>query len=191
MPRRMTNTVRHRRETDPWDADLSQTPAKPKDWDKWVGKVGIPEHFIFYQYSKKGAKTGYCSYCEKDVPIRAPKHNKEGLCPCCRHKIIFKSMGKAGTIDTKDHFVYLMQRCKDGMMLRLFKASRRYRKGDYKNPSQCAFEIRRVIYDRYGYPLRAYYWGIYRQTTTRWIKGGNMSSTAYYYHDYNGRVYQC
>lgn len=181
--------VRHRRETDPWDADLSQTPAKPKDWDKWVGKVGIPEHFIFYQYSKKGAKTGYCSYCEKDVPIRAPKHNKEGRCPCCRHKIIFKSMGKAGTIDTKDHFVYLMQRCKDGMMLRLFKASRRYRKGDYKNPGQCAFEIRRVIYDRCGYPLRAYYWGIYRQTITRWIKGGHMSATAYYYHDYNGRVY--
>lgn len=32
---------RHRKETDPWDAELSQTPPLPKDWERWVNKVGI------------------------------------------------------------------------------------------------------------------------------------------------------
>ena len=27
---------RHRKETDPWDAELSQTPPLPKDWERWV-----------------------------------------------------------------------------------------------------------------------------------------------------------
>ena len=33
---------RHRLETDPWDADLAQVPALPKDWTRWVTKVGVP-----------------------------------------------------------------------------------------------------------------------------------------------------
>lgn len=32
---------RHRRETDPWDLDMEQTPELPKDWEKWVLKVGV------------------------------------------------------------------------------------------------------------------------------------------------------
>ena len=35
---------RHRKETDPWDAELSQTPPLPKDWERWVNKVGIQEN---------------------------------------------------------------------------------------------------------------------------------------------------
>lgn len=183
--------IRHRRETDPWDADLEQTPAKPKDWERWVGKVAIPEHFIFYDYLKKGATIGYCSYCEKEVPIRKPRHNKTGKCPCCRHEITFKAKGKAGTFDTKTYSAYLMQRCKDGMVIRWFTVNRRYRKGEYTNPEQTAFERRRTICSATGELWRAYYWGDYRHTELRWIKGGVMSSTScqYYYHDYTGRVY--
>ena len=33
---------RHKRETDPWDLDLEQTPDLPKDWERWVKKVGRP-----------------------------------------------------------------------------------------------------------------------------------------------------
>ena len=32
---------RYKKETDPWDLDMEQTPDLPKDWEKWVGKVGI------------------------------------------------------------------------------------------------------------------------------------------------------
>ncbi|MEM5770174.1 MAG: hypothetical protein AAGU32_18075, partial [Bacillota bacterium] len=89
---------RHRKETDPWDADLEQTPELPKDWQHWVSKVGIPTNYIYYHYDKKGAKQGYCTYCEKEVPIWQPRHNAEGRCPCCRRPITFKSVGRAGTV---------------------------------------------------------------------------------------------
>lgn len=49
---------RHRKETDPWDAELSQTPPLPKDWERWVNKVGIQENYIFYDYRKGGARYG-------------------------------------------------------------------------------------------------------------------------------------
>ena len=75
---------RRKKETDPWDEDLKQTPPLPKDWDRWVRKVGIPEHYMFYQYTRSKHKTGYCTYCEKEMPIRNPKHNAEGICPKCR-----------------------------------------------------------------------------------------------------------
>ena len=61
---------RHKKETDPWDADLLQVPKDlPKDWECWVSKVGIQDNYIYYNYKKNGAKTGYCTYCDKDVPI--------------------------------------------------------------------------------------------------------------------------
>ena len=61
---------RHRKETDPWDAELSQTPPLPKDWERWVNKVGIQENYIFYDYRRGGAKYGYCTYCEKEVALK-------------------------------------------------------------------------------------------------------------------------
>lgn len=61
---------RHRKETDPWDAELSQTPPLPKDWERWVNKVGIQENYIFYDYRRGGAKHGYCTYCEKEVALK-------------------------------------------------------------------------------------------------------------------------
>ena len=100
---------RHKRETDKWDNDLAQTPPLPKDWSRWVDKVAIPENYIFYHYKKGGAKTGYCSYCEKEVPIHRPLYNKEGRCPCCRHKITFKSIGRSGFFHTqKVYFLSLI-----------------------------------------------------------------------------------
>lgn len=81
---------RHKRETDPWDLDLEQTPELPKDWEQWVKKVGITENYIFYQYSRKGAKEGYCTFCERDVAIKEPRHNKSGHChrlPDVLHRI--------------------------------------------------------------------------------------------------------
>lgn len=160
---------RHKRETDPWDLDLEQTPELPKDWERWVDKVGITENYIFYQYRRKGAETGYCTFCEKEVAVRKPRHNKAGYCPRCRHKITYKSIGKAGTVVTEREHMYLMQRCEDGFILREFYGYRKYPKGDYKNPECSSWEVRRAIYDHHAHPLSAYYWGLYKQSETRWI----------------------
>lgn len=137
----------HKRETDPWDNDLTQVPLLPKDWTRWADKVGVQENYIFYHYDRKGVDTGYCTYCEKEVPIRRPRHNAQGRCPCCRHKVTFKSVGKAGTVRTKDSYMYLLQRCEDGVVMRIFQGSRKYPKGEYRTPERSAVEIRRIIYD--------------------------------------------
>ena len=121
---------RHKKETDAWDADLALTPVLPKDWDHWVDKVGIPQNYIFYQYERRGARTGYCTYCEKDVPLRGkPRHNKTGRCPCCRHEITYKAIGKLGWhMDTEEVCIYLIQPRPDGFVVREFWAGKRYLK---------------------------------------------------------------
>ena len=179
---------RHKRETDPWDLDLAQTPNLPKDWMRWVRKVGIPENYIYYEYTRKGTETGYCTYCEKDVPVKTPRHNKKGRCPCCRHEITFKSVGRAGTVRTGDNYMYLLQRCEDGFMVREFVGSGCYRKGEYKNPEYSHREVRRAIYDRNGHSLRAYYWGDYKHIELRWI-ATSVCGTSSSWYDYAGRTY--
>ncbi len=181
---------RHKRETDPWDLDLEQTPELPRDWDKWVSKVGIPENFIFYRYSRKGADRGYCTYCEREVPIIKPRHNKTGTCLRCRHRITFKSEGKTGWyLRTGMAYMYLLQRCTDGFMVRTFQGERTYKKGSFQEASVYCCEIRRTVCSKRGEPLRAYYWGEYKQKEMRWIKGQIIAPSKYWYRDYKGRVY--
>ena len=160
---------RHKKETDPWDADLAQVPALPKDWECWAAKVGIQENYIFYQYKRGGAKAGWCSYCEREVPITGPRHNSTGRCPRCRKHITFKAMGRAGTVRTKTYELYLMQRCRDGFVIRDFHAALTYRSGKYTSPELHCHEYRRAIYTSQGHPLRAYYWDLYKQRNMRWI----------------------
>ncbi len=186
--------ARHRRETDPWDADLQQTPDLPKNWNRWVTKVGIPEHFIYYQYSRKGTTEGYCTYCEKEVPVHNPRHNKPGRCPCCRHQITFKSIGKAGRVFTKTHSIYLMQKCRDGMMIRLFRAYRCFPKGEYRTPFQSIIEVNRSIYTAEGTLLNTYHWGNYKGECIRWIEGHICNASGFYYNpayyiDFDGTIY--
>jgi len=178
---------RHKKETDPWDAVMEKVHDLPKDWEHWVAKSAITEHFIFYQYQKK-VKTGYCTRCEKIVPISKPRHNKEGRCPCCRRKIKFKAFGRAGRIATSNEYAYLLQSFEDKMIVREFKVYARYEKGDYENPKNYFFEVRRVILDE-KLQGQVYYYGVYKQTNSRWIKDRGIWSCSYYYQQ-KGQVYR-
>ena len=178
---------RHKRITDPWDKDLAQVPKLPKDWKRWADKVAVRENFIFYHYKRGGAKTGYCTFCGKEVPISGhPYHNKEGRCIRCRHPVVFKALGRAGYFQTDKYYAYLVQRCRDGFVVREFRADRTYRKDTLPHSEPYWHEFRRSIYDRAG-EIRSYYWGMYCQRETRWIAG----SPCYYayYGDQSGRVY--
>ena len=179
---------RHKKETDPWDLKMEQIPKLPKDWTKWVAKCGITENFIFYTYDRKGATTGYCTWCEKDVKIKNPKHNTYGKCKHCSHDIQFKSMGKAGYITTTRERAYLLQKCKDGFVVRRFEVFSRYSKDEYKTPQINCFEERRVIYNQ-NLEAEAFYFGDYKQAELRWIKG-IVSAGGYYSYNYSGEIYK-
>lgn len=178
---------RHKRITDPWDQDLAQVPELPKDWAHWADKVAVRENFIFYHYKRGGAKTGYCTFCGKEVPISGhPYHNKKGRCTRCRHPVMFKALGRAGYFKTDRYYAYLVQRCRDGFVIREFQVDRTYRKNILPHSEPYWHEFRRSIYDRSG-EIRSYYWGMYCQREVRWIEG----SPCYYAYagDQAGRVY--
>lgn len=179
--------ARHRKETDPWDADLARTPDLPKDWERWTAKVGIPQNYIYYQYDKNGARSGYCTFCDKDVPIKQPRHNATGHCPRCHKEITFKSIGKAGTVITDRNTIYLMQRCTDGFIIREFIGYRKHVKGAHQTPECVVWEIRRAIYPVNGQAPRAYFMGMYKQCESRWIETTPCSPN--WNGDANGRVY--
>lgn len=178
---------KHKRETEPWDLEMDKVPELPKDWLHWVDKQAVSEHFIFYEYSRKGAREGYCTWCEKTVPVTDPKHNKHGTCRNCGHKIQYKARGKAGTIQTDTERAYLIQRCENGFVIRQFRCWKKLEKGNYENPEVNASEERRVIYSR-QFSRRAFYWGLYKNDHYRWIEG-EMGYYGYYYR-YKGRVYK-
>lgn len=179
---------RHRRETGVWDMTMEQIPEIPKGFKEWVDKKGMKQHYIFYEYSRKGAKEGYCTCCDKTVPINSPKHNSYGKCKCCGRDVQFKSRGKAGSFYTGDEHVYLLQKCEDGFVVRQFRARRHYYKGKYEHADKHVWEERRAIYDENLWG-QAFYYGLYKNVEQRWIA---MKITDYgygYYYAEPGNVY--
>lgn len=183
----------HKRETDAWDLALSKVPALPADWKRWVDKHGIHYNFIFYDYSRKKNQTGYCTWCEREVPIRNPKHNKMGKCPRCRHAIQYKARGRAGSFHTNPETAYLIQPCGENLILRQFEVKRRYARGKYEHPERDILEERRIILND-KMESEKFYYGLYKNSYNRWIKGERTYQPFYMYRyyerDYKGAVYR-
>lgn len=177
---------RHKKITDPWDEDLKQTRELPKDWKHWVDKVGIPEQYIFYRYAKRKYIDGYCTYCEQTVKVQ-PHHNEYGICPHCHRKVQFKALGKFKYHHTDYYIVHLLQKCKDGFMIRIFEVGRKYTSKNYTSPEIWFSEHRRVIGNKEGIVERAYYHGDYCNREYRWISGSIRSYSGYF--DCAGKVY--
>ncbi len=188
---------RHKKELDSWDQFLERTPALPDDWHDWVDRDGMTQQYMFYDYTRRKQKLGYCSYCRSEVPIEKPRHNQEGTCPSCGHKIQFKARGRAGNFLTKRETVYLIQDCAEGAVVRQFAAYRRYRSGNYENADCSVFEERRIYFQK-DLTARIFYYGQYKHRyAMRWNETDNPSKEAGYLgffqsycsRDYEGRVY--
>ncbi|MDR1548998.1 MAG: PcfJ domain-containing protein [Hungatella sp.] len=174
---------KHRKKTEPWDKMMKQIPPPPKDWIRWVSRHGIHQHFIFYDYVRKGAKSGYCTWCRREVPVSKPKYNANGICKCCGHKIQFKSRGRAGSVFTDEVIVYLLQKCQSGFVVRQFAARAYYSIKDHISPSISCIEERRIMYDK-ELKETPYYYGRYRHSNYRWIKGEKPEYGFLYYRNY-------
>lgn len=166
----------HRRETDPWDLDMEPIQDVPKDWVHWVNKTAIRQNYIFYQYKRGGAKEGWCTYCEKWVTVKEPRHNAGGTCKVCRRKITYKAAGKAGRFNTANQYLYLLQKYEEGFVIREFTAYRHYQKDMYgipgtehdRQPEIRIHECRRVIYT--SREKRIYEWREYKDRSMRWCR---------------------
>lgn len=187
--RQETLKQRYKRECEPWDLAMDQIPELPKDWLHWVDKYAIRDHYIFYEYQRKGATEGYCTWCEKTVPIKNPKHNQYGTCRHCGRKIQYKARGKAGNLYTDYERAYLIQRCEDGFVIREFRCGKYFKKGDYERPIIQASEVERDIYDQY-YDASRYTWELYKQDHMRWVKQEVLGYYYSSYYRYDGAVYK-
>ena len=92
-----------------------------------------------------------------------------------------------GRLRTGRNILYLMQPYPDGFVIREFWAERTHDKEKYRNIKAFYHEFRRAIFDADAKPVQAFYWGVYKQRTSRWIKGYNCSIG--YMGNENGRVY--
>lgn len=174
---------KERRETAPWDKDMEMTPELPKSFDKWVKKEAITTNFIFYTYKKSGVKTGYCSYCEKEVPVKKPKHNETGRCSCCGRKITYKASGKIKTLCTNDESCQIIQKIPDGVMVRTFRVRKYYRDSKYEDPHYTIHEHRRNIIQENK--IKTYDWELYKNKYHRWIR-----ENYHQYYNPTGLVYK-
>ena len=167
--------AKYRRQTDRWDADLKLTPQLPRDWKSWCSKEAIPEQYILYDYVRAGAKSGYCTYCEKEVPISKPGHNKKGICPVCGREITYKSKGKQKYLQTKVYYAYLLQRVKTGFVVREFQVKKTYRQDKGWGVTVWDHEIRRAFFDQNAKQTRSYMWDLFRGREHRFCGTDNCS----------------
>lgn len=173
----------YRREVAPWDADMALVPEVPDGFARWMQKKGVEEHFIFYHYdSKKEAETGYCSYCEKQVPVIKPRHNKKAKCPCCKKEITFKADGKIKRLETKYYNLNLIQKIAGGFVIRTFEVQKKYSNTTYDKPYYIVKEFRRVLYRKEGITL--YCMELYKNKEYRWVRQRGYFGIGHYYYRY-------
>lgn len=156
----------------PWDADMKLVPDIPKAFKEWMMKEAAGEYFIFYDYSRKGAVSGYCSHCHRYVPVKQPRHNKEGRCRLCGVKVKYKVSSKIKTLGTHEYQGEIIQKIKGGVVIRQFRQMQWYRDADIKAPHSYLKEVSRILLLENGV-VKGYWWGLYKNKINRWILDRN------------------
>lgn len=176
---------KYKRETAAWDAAMAKVPKElPEDFKLFCLQQGIKEHYIFYDYDRKGQDKGYCTCCGKEVTGIQPKYNKEDNCPVCKTRIVYKSKAKIDSIYVSGGQASLIQNYEDGLIIRYFSVSTTF----YANyPTQGLnklhiSEMRRVVF--YKGNMTTYVWEWYKRRSVRWITAswaqGGMASYPMY-----------
>lgn len=156
-----------RRETAPWDEDMALVPEVPKRFRRWVSHEAAPDNFMIYVYSKSGAKSAWCTYCEEMVTLKEkPLHGKKGTCPKCHKPITYKSSGKIKTLTTGYYDVQLVQNIDNGIVIRHFGASKCWQ-GSLNATLYIHENARTLIADGIK---RQYLWELYKNVEHRWCK---------------------
>ncbi len=158
-----------KKECDPWDADMALVPKTTAAFNKWLRKEALEEYFIFYRYSRK-IEAGWCDYCESEVDLSktTPRHDKPGKCPKCGKMVTFKAMGKIKTLYTRSYSAQLVQKWKDGIVIRQFVVFKSYRNREYFDPEYLVREPERVIITETD--RKAYLWELYKNRIHRWCR---------------------
>lgn len=176
--------ISHNRIKERIDKRMTEVTELPKGIYKWIDNhLLLYSRYIFYTYSRRKLKDGYCSHCKTEVKIQNPKHKATGICPNCKSKVTYIAKGRFLQLYDKESFIYL-QPTKSGFLKRSFISSRRhkedysyydglheYEREFYKNDGQGFFEFEQP----------KYIWGDFKNTGEYRF----CESYDYNHHDYN------
>lgn len=165
------------KEQEPWDEELALTPPVLKGFERWSKHEAMNENFIFYESIH--SPTGYCSYCEKEVPLIKPKRNGEGKCPSCHKKIIFKLRSKIKGLRTRAISTSCIQRIEGGYVVRTFKVNSAYRNATYDKPDWSFIEYQRTFMYSDG-RITTYEYETYKNKYLRFCKQKSKLPYEYY-----------
>ena len=174
------------REQAPWDADMKLVPQLIPSFENWMEKEAADKYFIIYKY-ERNQDEGWCSGCQRFVPIVKPKHNKKGKCVRCGRNIIFKAASRIQTLRTEWYSAQCIQKIKGGIVIRSFTQVQYYRDADYRNPNSATNETARTLIFDDG-TVRHYDYGLYKNKKHRFILNKNYRSYGGYYH-FKERMY--
>lgn len=173
-----------KKEQEPWDEELALTPSILPGFERWSKHDAMEENFIFYESIH--SSTGYCSYCEKEVPLIKPKRNQEGKCPCCHKKIIFKLRSKIKGLYTRTVNTYCIQKIKNGVIIREYEVSSAYRNAIYNKPDWSFRECQRTFMYADG-RIATYVYTAYKNKYMRFCK--QESALPYEYYRKKNKLY--
>lgn len=177
-----------KREQKPWDDELALTPPILPGFERWSKHEAADENFIFYKSIHSA--TGYCSYCEKEVPLIKPQRNKDGRCPCCHRKIKYKLRNKIKSLHTIPRTTTCIQKINDGggCVIRKYRVFAYYRDNAYDKPSWRYQEEERIfIYD--NGEMSFYTYRYYKNKYMRFCKENRTIPIDSWYGNY-GKLYR-
>lgn len=156
------------KEQKPWDDDMKLIPAITPGFEEWMRRDAASEYYMIYEYERKGARTGYCSKCNRIVPVSGAKHGKKTRCPACRVEAVFKSHNRMQTLGTGLYYAEIIQKFNGGIVIRGYEQHQWYRNCDYKNPHMQTHEHERIMIFDDG-KIKRYTWDRYKNKFSRWI----------------------
>lgn len=176
------------REKAPWDADMRIVPKIMPSFKNWMKKEAASQYFIIYEYKNgKAPDMGWCSGCQRFVPIMEPRHNKEGRCKCGRN-ITLKAAGRIKTLSTGWYSAQCIQKIDGGIVVREFEQYQYYRDADYTKPKSVMRENERILILDDG-TVKRYFYGLYKNKEHRFILDKNYRPTGTYYAYYATKLY--
>lgn len=172
-----------------WDTDMALVPKVMPSFKNWMKKEAADKYFIIYEYENgKVPDMGWCSGCQRFVPIMKPRHNKKGKCKKCGKNITFKAAGKIKTLSVGWYRGQCIQKIDGGIVAREFEQCQWYRDADYTKPKSVMRENERILILDDG-TVKRYFYGLYKNKEHRFILDKNYRPTGTYYSYYTTKLY--
>ena len=148
--------LKEKKEQEPWDKDMAMVPKEPNSFKEWMRKDTIKEYYIIYEYAKKGQTEGFCTRCQRVVPISHPKHRTSTKCPACKVKALYISKGKQKNLRTEGEG-RLIQSIKDGIVIRAYICRWTIATNNINKSNFYIHEYERILIFNDGSSKRYYY----------------------------------